>query len=169
DMDTNVETELTYMLGIPNLRFFAEIPFGGGAGAGTVALAAMAVATGQATNGVTVRARNRGSGQRPWAARGASLGITGTPKYHYPYGLLAPVQEIAMFAHRYMHEYGLTSRQLGHAAVAMRNHAIDNSDALMRKPITVEDHQQSRYISEPLHLLDCCLESDGAVALVITS
>jgi acetyl-CoA acetyltransferase len=169
DMDSNVETELTYMLGIPNLRFFAEIPFGGGAGAGTIALGAMAVATGQATNVVCFRSRNRGSGQRPWAARGAGHQMTGTAKYHYPYGLLAPVQEIAMFARRYMHETGTTSRMLGAAAVAMRNHAIRNPNALMRKPITVEDHQQSRFIAEPLHLLDCCLESDGAAAVIVSS
>lgn len=169
DMDTNVESELTYMLGIPNLRFFGEIPFGGGGGSGTIALAATAVTAGQANNVVCFRARNRGSGTRPWAARGASAGMVGVPKYHFPYGLLAPVQEIAMFARRYMHEYGLTSRQLGHAAVAMRNHAIRNPNALMRKPITVEDHQNSRWIAEPLHLLDCCLESDGAGAVVVTS
>jgi len=169
DMDTNSETELTYMLGIPNLRFFAEIPFGGGGGSGTIALAAAAVASGQATNVVAFRARNRGSGQRPWAARGAQAGISGLSKFHYPYGLLAPVQEIAMFARRYLHDSGTTSRQLGAAAVAMRNHAIRNPNALMRKPITVEDHQLSRLIAEPLHLLDCCLESDGACAVVVTS
>jgi acetyl-CoA acetyltransferase len=75
-----------------------------------------------------------------------------------------------MFARRYMHEYGATSEDFGRVAVAMRRHASTNPAAWFhRRPITLEEHQASRWIVEPLHLLDCCQESDGAVAVVVTS
>jgi acetyl-CoA acetyltransferase len=69
-----------------------------------------------------------------------------------------------------MHQYGTTSRQFGAVAVACRKHANRNPDAIMyRQPMTLEDHQASRMIADPLRLLDCCLECDGAGAIVITS
>jgi acetyl-CoA acetyltransferase len=75
-----------------------------------------------------------------------------------------------MFARRYMHEYGATSEDFGRVAVAGRKHAATNPHAwFYQQPITLEDHQNSRWIVEPLHLLDCCQESDGGQALVVTS
>jgi acetyl-CoA acetyltransferase len=75
-----------------------------------------------------------------------------------------------MFATRYMHQYGATSEDFGRVAVADRRHAANNPAAFFyEKPITLEDHQNSRYISEPLRLLDCCQESDGGQALLITT
>jgi acetyl-CoA acetyltransferase len=75
-----------------------------------------------------------------------------------------------MQARRYMHEYGATSADFGAVAVADRRHAAANPAAFFfEKPITIEDHQASRMIVDPLHLLDCCQESDGAVAIVVTS
>jgi acetyl-CoA acetyltransferase len=75
-----------------------------------------------------------------------------------------------MFARRYMHTYGATSADFGRVAVADRRHAATNPDAwFYQRPITLEEHQASRWIVEPLHLLDCCQESDGGVALVVTS
>jgi acetyl-CoA acetyltransferase len=84
--------------------------------------------------------------------------------------LSTPAGTVAMFARRYMHEFGATSEDFGRVAVAMRRHAATNPTAwFYRRPITLADHQASRWIVEPLHLLDCCQESDGAVALVVTS
>ncbi len=75
-----------------------------------------------------------------------------------------------MTAQRYMHVTGATSADFGAVAVADRKHAATNPKAFFHgKPITLEDHQNSRWIAEPLHLLDCCQESDGGVALVITT
>ena len=75
-----------------------------------------------------------------------------------------------MQARRYMHEYGATSEDFGRVSVAARRHAATNPKAwFYRQPITLDDHQASRWIVEPLHLLDCCQESDGAVAVVVTS
>jgi acetyl-CoA acetyltransferase len=90
--------------------------------------------------------------------------------WYAPFGLLTPAQWVAMFATRYMHEYGATSEDFGLVAVADRRHAASNPAAwFYEQPITLEDHQRSRWIVEPLHLLDCCQESDGAQALVVTS
>ena len=81
-----------------------------------------------------------------------------------------PAQWVAMFARRYMHEYGATSEDFGRVAVADRKHAATNPEAwFYEQPITLEDHQASRWIVEPLHLLDCCQESDGGQALVVTT
>lgn len=85
------------------------------------------------------------------------------------YGMFGVAAGYAMIARRYMHEYGITSRQFGAVAVACRKHASLNPIAQMREPITIEDHQNSRWIVEPLHLLDCCLVSDGGRALIVTS
>jgi len=79
------------------------------------------------------------------------------------------VGSYALVAQRHMHEYGTTSEQLAEIAVTMRRHAALNPDAKYREPITVEDVLASRMISSPLHLLDCCMISDGGGALVLTS
>jgi acetyl-CoA acetyltransferase len=167
DLEATSEVEIARSLGIPNLRFFAETGYGGGGGCATVGLAAMAIATGRASVVVCWRARNRGSGGRPWAATGNRA--AGDAQWSAPYGLVRPVDQIAMIARRHMHEYGTTSVHFGAVAVACRKHASRNPHALMRDPITLADHQNSRFISEPLRKLDCCLESDGALAVVVTS
>ena len=85
------------------------------------------------------------------------------------YGMFGAAAGYAMIAQRYMHEYGITSRQFGEVAVTTRKHASLNPVAQMRKPITIEDHQNSRWVVEPLHLLDCCLVSDAGRAVIVTS
>jgi 17-hydroxy-3-oxo-4-pregnene-20-carboxyl-CoA lyase len=177
DIETVNELALLYGMGIRHLRFFAGVPSGGGAVAGTLILAAMAIATGQAEVVVCYRARNRGKqssagakplqGGRPWSKTPAQL--TDLYQYHVPFGLITPAQEMAMIYRRHMHEFGTTSEHFGAVAVAQRAHAARNPDAVMRAPITLADHQASRWIAEPLRLLDCCLETDGACAVVVTS
>jgi acetyl-CoA acetyltransferase len=173
-MDQNAEIAVARELGVPELRFFSRIPYGGGAACGTVQQAAMAVATGVADVVVCYRAFNERSGWRfgqvstAAVAAGTSSGLDNA--WHYPVGLSTPAATVAMFAQRYLHEYGATSEDLGRVAVAMRRHAATNPNAwFYRRPITLDEHQASRWIVEPLHLLDCCQESDGAVAIVVTS
>jgi acetyl-CoA acetyltransferase len=85
-------------------------------------------------------------------------------------GLATPAATVAMAARRYMHAYGATSADFGAVAVADRKHAATNPAAwFYQRPITLADHQQSRWICEPLRLLDCCQETDGAVAVLVTS
>ena len=173
-MDNSSEIALARELGMGDLRFFSRINYGGGAACATVQQAAMAVATGVAEVVVCYRGFNERSGQRfgqvsDWAA--AQVNTNGLDNaWTYPHGLSTPAATVAMQARRYMHEYGATSADFGAVAVADRRHAATNPDAFFHgKPITIEDHQASRMIADPLRLLDCCQESDGAVAIVVTS
>jgi acetyl-CoA acetyltransferase len=123
---------------------------------------------------VCYRAFNERSGRRFGAGVQDRPPVASAEQAHFswyaPFGLLTPAQWVAMFASRYMYEYGATSEDFGRVAVADRKHAATNPKAwFYENPITLEEHQQSRWIVEPLHLLDCCQESDGAQALVITS
>ncbi|MFD8530287.1 lipid-transfer protein [Streptosporangium canum] len=172
--DTNQEIAVAREVGIGDLTFFSRVHYGGGAACGTVLHAAMAVATGVAETVVCYRAFNERSGRRfgqPDARIGGEPSSQGLEmSWHVPYGLMTPAAWVAMFARRYMHVYGVTSEDFGRVAVAMRRHAATNPAAWFHgRPITLEEHQASRWIAEPLHLLDCCQESDGAVALVVTS
>jgi acetyl-CoA acetyltransferase len=92
-----------------------------------------------------------------------------TDQYEMPFGLPTPVGAYALAAMRHMHEYGTTGEQLAEVAVATRKWAAMNEKAMMRDPITIEDVLNSRWISEPLHLLDCCLVTDGGGAVVVAS
>ena len=170
-LDTSEEMEVARNLGIPSLSMFARIPYGGGASAGTVMQAAMAVATGVADVVVCYRAFNERSGMRFGNIGGAITAMPLWLSWYAPYGLLTPASWVALHAQRYMHEYGVTNEDFGRIAVVDRKHAATNPDAwFYERPITIEDHQASRWIIEPvLRLLDCCQESDGGVALVITS
>ncbi|MGB2693725.1 MAG: lipid-transfer protein, partial [Dehalococcoidia bacterium] len=103
----------------------------------------------------------------PWAATEAR--VAGHPAFEVPYGLVSPAQQNAVMARRYMHEYGATQEHFARVAVAQRRHATHNPRALFREPITVDDVLTSRMIADPLHLLDCCVETDGACAVLITS
>ncbi|MGH2728297.1 MAG: lipid-transfer protein, partial [Actinomycetota bacterium] len=163
-----MEVEIVRNLGIPNLSFFGDVGYGGGAGCGAVGHAAMAIATGVAETVVVWRARNRGSGGRPWASRQSNR-QPGEMQWFLPFGLSRPVDQIAMLTRRHMIEYGTTEEHLGHVATSVREHATRNPNAMMRKPMTMEDYLASRWVSEPLRLFDCCLESDGALAFVLTT
>src|ERR1017187_7636474 len=150
-MDSNAEVAVARELGVGELRFFSQVGYGGGAACATVHQAAMAIAAGTAEVVVCYRALNERSGRRfGQVAVGAvrmptSSGIDNG--WHYPMGLGTPG-----------------------AAVADRRHAAANPAAwFYQRPITLADHQASRWIVEPLRLLDCCQESDGAVAVVVTS
>ncbi|MBJ8345909.1 lipid-transfer protein [Antrihabitans sp. YC2-6] len=173
-MDTNSESAVARSVGIPSLKFFSRIHFGGGAACATVQQAAMAVATGVADVVVAYRAFNERSatrfGQFSTALAGAPTSSGVDASWSYPHGLGTPAAQVAMVARRYMHVYGATSADFGRVAVADRKHAAVNPAAFFYgKPITLEDHQNSRWIAEPLHLLDCCQESDGGIAIVVTS
>lgn len=172
-MDNNDPIDIARCLGIPQLRFFGEVAYGGGGGpVGTVMLAAMAVATGQAKAVVAFRAMNERSGRgTPRFGQGStSAGAGGHNSYLAPFGLFSPAQMVALAARRHMHLYGTESRHFGAIAVTCRHHANLNPDAMMHgRPMTLDDHQASRMISDPLRLLDCCLETDGGAAVVVTT
>ncbi|MEU4561546.1 lipid-transfer protein [Actinoplanes sp. NPDC023936] len=166
-MDNNPEIAVARELGIGELRFLSRIGYGGGAACAVVQQAVLAVDAGLADVVVCYRALNERSGRRfgrPVTAPDPDAG------WHYPMGLATPAAMVAMVARRYLHEYGATTDDFGRVAVAMRRHAATNPYAWFSgRPITLDEHRASRWIAEPLRLLDCCQESDGAVALVVTS
>jgi acetyl-CoA acetyltransferase len=173
-MDSNAEIAVARELGAGELTFFDLVGYGGGAACGTVQHAAMAVATGAASVVLCYRALNERSGRRfGQVAAGAVAGATSSAidnGWHYPMGLATPAATVAMAARRYMHAFGATSADFGAVAVANRRHAATNPAAwFYQRPITLADHQESRWICEPLRLLDCCQETDGAVAVLVTS
>ncbi len=100
---------------------------------------------------------------------GSSYYSTGMNSLRGAYGFYGANAGYALAAQRHMQLYGTTSEQLGIIAVGQRKWATMNPVAQMRKPLTLEEHQKSRYIAEPLHLFDCCLVSNGAVAVIVTS
>ncbi|MFF6790451.1 acetyl-CoA acetyltransferase [Streptomyces filamentosus] len=171
-MDTNPEITVAQAAGIGELSFFSRVHYGGGAACATVQQAALAVAAGVAEVVVCYRAFNERSGRRfgsgvqrrEPSAEGAALG------WQLPFGLLTPASWVAMAAQRYLYEYGLTPEVFGHVAVTDRRYAATNPAAWFHgKPITLADHAASRWIAEPLRLLDCCQETDGGQALVVTT
>ena len=171
--DNNDAIEIAKNLQIPRLNFIAEAGYGGGVGpVGVVLLAAMAVATGQALAVVAFRAMNERSGRGTprYGQASTSAGAAGINSYRWPYGLFTPAQSVALVAHRHMHLYGTESTDFGEIAVAVRHHANHNPHACMYgRPTTIDDHQSSRMIATPLHLLDCCLETDGGAAVIVTT
>jgi acetyl-CoA acetyltransferase len=163
------EVDVARSVGLGDITFFTQVGFGGGAGCGVVGQAAMAVATGQCTTAVAWRARKRADkGSRPWAQ--ATARLDGTSQFTRPFGILRPVDEVAMLTRRYMYEYGATRDHLANIAIAFRKHAARNPASTMgHKPLTRDDYMNARWISEPLCLFDNCLETDGGLAVVITS
>jgi acetyl-CoA acetyltransferase len=145
------------------------VGYGGGAGCATIGHAAMAIATGQADVVVAWRSRKRGArASRPWAVAPSRLPIQA--QWTRPFGLLRPVDEVAMLARRYSYEYGARREHLAEVAMTVRAHANRNPAALMyEKTMSLDDYMTARFVSEPLCLFDNCLETDGALAAVLVS
>ncbi len=173
-MDNNPEMEVHRLIGGKALKMFSRIDYGGGAACGPLLQAAMAVATGICECVVVYRAMNERSEYRfgtGVADRGADPTYeTAAFGWHSPHGLITPASWVAMSASAYLHKYGATTKDFGRVSVGGRAMAAENPNAwFYQQPITLEDHQNSRWICEPLRLLDCCQESDGAVACVVVS
>ena len=135
--------------------------------------AAQAVATGQARHVVVWRTVKEGSAARRAGGRPAYGSIhpraEGPLAWLLPIGALSPVCQIAPYATRYMHEYGVTREQLAWIPVVQRAHASRNPDAVYRDPLSVEDYLSSRMISTPMCLYDCDVPADGSTAIVVSA
>jgi acetyl-CoA acetyltransferase len=171
-MDSSDEVEVARTVGIGELTLFSRVAYGGGACVGLVHQAAMAVATGAAETVVVYRALNGRSGQR--MGQGVSGNIITSDLVHWswymPYGMLTPASWVAICAQRYMHEYGATHEDLGRVAIQTRQYAVANPNAAFYgKPLSMEEYLASRWVAEPLRLHDCCQETDGGCALLVTS
>ena len=173
-IDSTDELALMRNLGIPEARFTSRTRGGGGGCCATVSHAAAAIRSGAANTVLIYRAFNERSGRRfgqPLNER--PMRPVGAParNWYMPFGLDTPAKTYSLWYQRYMHAYGLTNEDFGRYSVVARQYAASNPDAwFYNRPITLDDHQNSRWIVEPiLRLLDCCQESDGGVALIITS
>lgn len=180
-LDSSNELELARLLGIRELRYFTRSPYGGAATCAVLLHAAMGVATGIANTVVFYRAFNERSGQRfgrpqpitdhQSYLRSVAGGGSRWWSWYLPYGLATPAMWSSLQFQRYMHVYCLTNADFGRYSVVARQHAATNPCAwFYGQPITLEDHQASRWVVEPvLRLLDCCQESDAGVAVVVTT
>jgi acetyl-CoA acetyltransferase len=176
-VDPVEETELVRSVGIAEVAYSSRVPYGGGGSMGVLLHAASAVASGAAEVVVAYRAiRARSGATRFGGAKvtpSATSGHAGTTAMQWcmPFGVLTPASWMALNSTRYMHEFGVRSEDIGRAVVQLRAYALTNPAAWgYQRPMTLEDHQASRWIVEPcIHLLDCCQETDGSVAVVITS
>ncbi len=173
-LDSTGEFELVRSLGIKELRYYSRAPYGGAATCAVVLHAAAAIASGAANVVLIYRAFNERSGRRfglPQAPAAVSSNGSYWWRWYIPFGLDTPAKWAALHFQRYMHVYGVTNEDFGLYSVACRKYAANNPNAYFyQRPITLEEHQNSRWIVEPvLRLLDCCQESDGGVAIVITS
>ena len=166
--------EFAANLGAENLRFAATLHMGGAAPVASLEAAAAAVTSGLADYVLILAGWNGYSGRRTREV--VSTQVSSIPggaiarDFYIPHGLTAPPQWYALMARRHMHEFGTTPEQLGAIAVAMRRHAQLNPQAVMRgRPMTLEDYLASPMIADPYRLFDCCLETDGAAAAVVTT
>ena len=134
---------------------------------------ALAVAAGQARHAVIWRTVKEGSAARAAGGRpayGSTKPVAEGPlAWLLPVGMLSPVVQVAPYAARYMHEYGVSREQLAWIPVTQRAHATLNPDAVYRSPLTVEDYLGSRMISSPMCLYDCDVPVDGATAFVVSA
>ncbi len=168
--DRNDPVRIATALGLPELKFSNMFwGGGGGGGSGAVANACAAIVSGYADCVAVYRSLAQGQFGRFGQARGAGL-APGAAAFTAPYGLMSPAQSFAMRVRRFMHEHGAAQEALRVIALASYRHAQHNPRAVMHgRELTEEIYDGSRWIVEPFHLFDCCLENDGAAALILTS
>ncbi|GAB04756.1 lipid-transfer protein [Gordonia amarae] len=173
-IDNNDESTLARNLGVSEVDFFARTSAGGGGAPGAITLAAMAIESGKASTVLCYRAMNERSGRRfgrPLAFESQEVTTAEAERaWSAPFGMATPAAFMAHSARRYLHQYNVDAADFGLQPVIQREYAVTNPDAFFYgKPMTLDDHQSSRMIADPLRLLDCCQETDGGVALVLTS
>ncbi len=159
---------LAQAFGIQSLSFYVDQFFGGSVSLTMLGQATLALAAGVADCVVCYRAINGRSGTRlNGSAQGGGGRLPWDMQFKYGAGVVAPSQEIALAARAHMLKYGTANEDFGRIAILSRTHALDNERAMMRTPMTMDDYLESRWIVDPFRKFDCCLETDGAVAIVL--
>jgi acetyl-CoA acetyltransferase len=164
------------VMGIPEVRFTAMLTGGGGGAAGSVGLAAAAVASGMATCVVSLMSLQQavsrfGASYAPKGKPGAQYSAPPSPEGNFiqPAGLMGPGQMFAVLAQRHMYRYGTKREHFAEVAISTRENARRRDTSIMRDELTLDDYFDARMIADPLCLFDFCLECDGAVAVVTTT
>ena len=173
DLDNTDEVDVMRSLGVKEIKYTTRLPQGGAASVATIVHAKNAVESGLCDVFVIWRAMNERSQYRfgqPHHSMSPDAHSSTFMEWCFPFGAQTPAAWEALSCGPYLHKYGITSEDLGRISVTFRKAAATNPAAwFYGKPITLEDHQNSRWIVEPtLRLLDCCQESDGGVALIVT-
>jgi acetyl-CoA acetyltransferase len=163
-------------LGVPDLRFSSRAELGGASSVAAVGHAVAAIVAGLATRVIVVGGWRGYSDRRLGAGGDDLLGKLAqafpAPQFRrgleHPYGLIVPLQYYALQANRWLREFEIDLAALGAVSLACRAHAQLNGKAVMKgRPITMEDYLSSPIVSEPFRVLDCCLETDGAAAVIV--
>jgi acetyl-CoA acetyltransferase len=162
--DTIAPRQLVQALGLADCSYQVMSALGGGWACAAIASAAMAIHAGLCRNVLVFRAM-RGRSERTLPARIAA----GEEQWSRPFGISHAAARFGPHVTAHMERYGTTSEDLGHLAVMQRAHARLNRKSMMTDPMTIEDHQASPWIIYPFRLLDCCIRSDGAVAIVVSA
>ena len=169
--------EIAAHLGVPDVAYHVSVLMGGASPTASLQTAAMAIAGGLADNVLVCMGWNGYSALRPKpdarpTKRVMNLGPMGeTVRNHYaPYGLMSAAQHYSLYLRRYVETFGIPEDAAAAVAIACRNHAQLNSKALMRgTPLSRADYDAAPFIAEPLRKFDCCVETDCATAVVVTS
>ena len=165
-----VSVDLQGDLGMTDLRLLSHMQSYGSTAAAMVQVASLAVMSGTASAVACVFAD---SPLQPERGAGAAYGTRRAPAGWWGLlgasGIVGPNPMYALAARRHMARYGTTTEQFGHIAVAQRSWAALNPAAQLREPVTLADHQSSRWIADPFRLLDCCLVSNGGIAVIVTT
>jgi acetyl-CoA acetyltransferase len=156
-------------LGLRDVSWFQDESGGGSKAPMLVGQAAQACSSGFARHVVVYRALNGRTGMRMGGSGRSANEAPGDAAYSAPYGVLSPSQMYGFAARYHMQRYGTREEHFGAIAVAQRANAVLNERALMRTPLTLDEYLDARWVAEPFRLLDCCLETDGACAVVVTS
>ena len=154
-------------LGIPEVTFTAALTSGGGGAAGSIGLARAAIVAGDANVVVTVMALQQA--RQRLGSVFAAVAPSPMNSFLQPSGLSGPGHLMSVLTRRHMHDYGTRRDAFAEIAISQRLNAANRPKALKRDPITKDDYFNARMIAEPLCLLDFCLETDGAIAVITTS
>lgn len=167
--DSTLANHVAPDLGI-RLNFYMDVLGGGSSIEALVGLAMGAIEAGMCNTIAIYRSMNGYSELRigGTGARAAQP-VRGLDLAQVPFGMRSAGQNFAPTFMRHMYEYGTTSEQVAHVRVAHSKHASQNPKALLKECVTVQDVLGSRWIVKPLHLLDCCLETDNATCVIVTS
>ncbi|MEK9904019.1 MAG: thiolase family protein, partial [Rhodospirillales bacterium] len=164
-----VAEEIMTGLGLEDVRFSVQTPMGGASAVAALQAASMAIAAGVCNHVLLVLGRRGYSDSRVATRLAAMPQFRLISEFENPIGAIAPAQLYAPMARRHMEMFGTTTDQFAEIAIAMREHAILNENAIMQKPLSLEDYKSARMISDPFRLFDCSLESDGACAVIVSA